>query len=194
MARNDGANGNVRNAVKVLGIAGSLRRGSYNRALLRAAGEMLPEAMTLETFDLEPIPAYNEDVRAEGYPEPVARLRESILAADALLIITPEYNYSIPGVLKNAIDWASRPPGPPLQGKPVAVAGASRGGFGTVRAQAHLRQVFVFLDMHPLNRPELMVSRAPERFDESLRLVDESIRDRLHQLLVALGDWTRRLR
>lgn len=97
-------------------------------------------------------------------------------------------------MLKNAIDWAPRPPGPLLQGKPVAIAGASRGGFGTVRAQSHLRQVFVFLDVHPLNRPELMVSCAPERFDEDLRLVDEAIRDRLRQLLAALGDWIRRLR
>jgi len=129
--------------VHVLGISGSLRKASYNTALLRPASELLPRGMTLEVFDLSSIPLYNDDVRALGFPKPVQEFRSRIAAADALLIATPEYNFSIPGVLKNAIDWASRPPDPPLDGKPLAIMGASTGNFGTVRAQMHLRQVCV---------------------------------------------------
>lgn len=112
--------------VRVFGFAGSLRKGSYNRMALRAAGDLLPPGMTLETFDLTPIPPYNEDVRALGFPAPVQEFRDRIAAADALLIVTPEYNYSMPGVLKNAIDWASRPPSQPFDGKPVAIMGQAR--------------------------------------------------------------------
>jgi len=180
--------------IHVLGISGSLRKGSYNTALLAAAFELLQEGMTLEKFDLSSIPPYNEDVRALGYPKPVQELRDRIAASDALLIATPEYNYSIPGVLKNAIDWASRPPDPPLNGKPVAIMGASTGNFGTVRAQMHLRQVCVYCNMFPVNRPEVLVMRAREKFDASGRLADEDARGFLRDLLVALADWTRRLR
>lgn len=180
--------------IHVLGISGSLRKGSYNTALLAAASELLPEGMTLEKFDLSSIPLYNEDVRALGYPKPVLELRDRIAASDALLIATPEYNYSIPGVLKNAIDWASRPPDPPLNGKPVAIMGASTGNFGTVRAQMHLRQVCVYCNMFPVNRPEVLVMRAREKFDAGGRLADEDARGFLRDLLVALADWTRRLR
>ena len=120
--------------IRVLGFAGSLRKASFNAGLLRAAQEMLPDGMALEVFDLLPIPLYNADVEAHGFPEAVTRFRERIAAADALLIATPEYNYSIPGVLKNAIDWASRPPGnTPLDGKTVALMGASPGMMGTSR-------------------------------------------------------------
>ena len=180
--------------VRVFGFAGSLRKGSYNRMALRAAGDLLPPGMTLETFDLTAIPPYNEDVRALGFPAPVQEFRDRIAAADALLIVTPEYNYSMPGVLKNAIDWASRPPSQPFDGKPVAIMGASPGMLGTARAQYHLRQSCVFLNMHLLNRPEVMIARCQERFDAEGRLVDEKTRQIVAQLLAALGDWTRRLR
>jgi len=180
--------------IHVLGISGSLRKGSYNTGLLHAASEVLPEGMTLETFDLSSIPLYNDDVRLLGYPEPVKEFRDRIAAADALLIATPEYNYSIPGVLKNAIDWASRPPHPPLDGKPVAIMGASTGNFGTVRAQMHLRQVCVYCNMFPLNKPEVLVMRARDKFDADGRLVDETGRGLVRDILLALANWVRRLR
>lgn len=177
-------------SIRVLGISGSLRKASYNTGLLRAASELLPEEMTLETFDLSHIPLYNDDVRALGYPEPVQEFRDRITAADALLIATPEYNFSIPGVLKNAIDWASRPPNPPLDGKPVAMMGASTGNFGTVRAQMHLRHVCVNTNMLPLNKPEVLVMRAQEKFDAEGRLTDETARGFIRDLLLALLQWT----
>jgi chromate reductase len=180
--------------VHVLGFAGSLRKASFNAGLLRAARELLPDGMTIESFDLSDIPLYNGDVEALGFPEPVQRFRERIAAADALLIATPEYNYSIPGVLKNAIDWASRPPDQPMNGKPVALMGASPGMLGTARSQYHLRQVCVFLNMHPLNKPEVLVAKAHERFDAEVRLTDESTRQLVRKLLESLADWTRRLR
>jgi len=179
--------------IHVLGISGSLRKSSYNTALLTAASELLPEDMTLETCDLSPIPLYNEDVRSLGYPKAVKEFRDRIAASDALLIATPEYNYSIPGVLKNAIDWASRPPDYPLDGKPAAIMGASTGSFGTVRAQMHLRHVCVGCNMLPLNDPEVLMMRAQEKFDARGRLTDETTRGLVRDLLVALSDWTRRL-
>lgn len=150
--------------------------------------------MTLDLFDLASIPLYNDDVRALGYPKPVKELRDRIAAANALLIATPEYNYSIPGVLKNAIDWASRPPDPPLNAKPVAIIGASTGNYGTVRAQTHLRQICASTNMFPLNKPEVLVMRAQEKFDVNGRLVDAMTSGFLRDLLVALADWTRLLR
>jgi len=180
-------------AVKVLGICGSLRKGSYNAAALRAAQELAPDGLTIETFDIAPIPIYNEDVRAEGLPPAVEQFRERIRAADALLFVTPEYNYSVPGVLKNAIDWASRPPEQPFAGKPVAIMGATPSVLGTARAQYHLRQILVFLDMHPINKPEVMIAAASGKFDAAGRLTDETTRDFVRQLLTALRDWTRRL-
>lgn len=184
--------------VEVLGIAGSLRKKSYNRALLRAAQELAPDDMEIRIFDnetLSQIPPYNEDVRQQGEPETVEILKEEISHADALLFAIPEYNYSVTGVLKNAIDWASRPPnGSPLNGKPVALIGASMGMGGTVRAQMHFRQMCVFTNMLPVNRPEVLVGNAQQRFDsEGGRLVDEDSRKFLSQLLQALLDWTRRL-
>ena len=180
-------------AIHVLAFAGSLRTGSLNRALLRAAVELAPEGLTLETLDLRPIPLYDGDVEAAGLPEPVQRLRARIAAADGLLIATPEYNSSIPGVLKNAIDWASRPPDQPCAGKPLATLGATPGGFGTVRAQAHLRQVCAALGMLALPTPELRVSAAQERIDAGGRLTDDATRQALRGLLDALADWIRRL-
>src|SRR5215208_5468564 len=180
--------------IHVLGFAGSLRRGSYNRAALRAAVELMPEGGSLETFDLDGIPLYHGDIETEGFPAAVLAFKDAIREADALLIVTPEYNYSMPGVLKNAIDWASRPPqDSPLNDKPVAIMGASMGGFGTVRAQLHLRQVCVFTNMLPLNKPEVMISAAHEKFDGDGRLTDERSRQAIRALLEALLVWTRRL-
>jgi len=182
-------------SLHVLGISGSLRRGSYNTALLRAARELLPAGVTLEVFDLAPIPLYDGDVEAAGFPAPVQAMKARIAAADALLIATPEYNYSFPGVLKNAIDWASRPGREsPLSGKPLALLGASTGAMGTVRAQGHLRQVAAAVNMLPLNRPEVFVARAAEKFDASGNLVDEQTRQALRALLEALATWARSLR
>ncbi len=178
----------------VLGISGSLRKGSYNTGLLRAAIELAPEGMTVETAQIRAIPLYDEDVRAQGYPPEVDELRRRIKAADALLIVTPEYNYSMPGVLKNAIDWASRPPDQPFDGKPLAIMGASVGMLGSARAQYHLRQTALSLNMLPLNKPEVFVARAPEKFDASVTLTDETTRKVIKQQLVALAEWTRRLK
>lgn len=180
--------------VRILGIAGSLRRRSYNRAALEAARELAPAAgATLEIFPLDDIPAFNEDL-LEAPPPCVTALRRSLAATDAVLFATPEYNYSIPGVLKNAIDWVSRPVAQNAwRGKPVAVFGASTGVLGTARAQYHLRQVFVFLDMYPLNRPEVMIARAAEKVDAAGAFTDAETRKRIEELLRALVAWTRRL-
>src|SRR5262245_13866381 len=121
--------------IKILGFAGSLRKASYNRATLRAAQGLTPEGASLEIYDLASIPLYNDDIREKGYPPEVQDFRDKIAAADAILMVTPEYNYSISGILKNAIDWASRPPGPPLAKKPVGIMGATQGLWGTVKAQ-----------------------------------------------------------
>jgi chromate reductase, NAD(P)H dehydrogenase (quinone) len=180
--------------ITILGIAGSLRRDSYNRAALRAAQALAPTEATLDIFDLQGIPPFNQDDEQHP-PAPVADLKTRIRAADAILMVTPEYNYSIPGVLKNAIDWASRPYGDSAwEGKPVAVMGASVGTLGTARAQYHLRQVFVFLNMHALNRPEVMISNAAQRFDVQGQLTDTTTQDLIRQLLWSLVDWTRQLR
>ena len=177
-----------------LGISGSLRKKSYNTAALHAAQQLLPEGVAMETLDLAAIPIYNDDVREQGFPPPVERLRGKIAAADAVLIVTPEYNYSVPGMLKNAIDWASRPPNQPFDGKPVAIMGASPGVIGTARAQYHLRQSFVFLNACVLNKPEVMIGSAATRFDAQGNLTDEATRGFIKALLVSLADWTRRLR
>lgn len=179
--------------LSILGFAGSLRQGSYNRALLRAAQEMVPSEANLEIFDLAGIPPFNQDL--ENRPaERVMEFKAAIRAADALLIATPEYNYSMPGVLKNALDSASRPYGDnALDGKPVAIMGASVGMLGTARAQYHLRQSCVFLNMYPLNRPEVMVPFAQEKVDEQGHLTDSKTREKIKELLEALILWARRL-
>jgi chromate reductase len=179
--------------MKVLGFAGSLRKGSFNKALLRAAVEMAPASMEIDTFDLEGIPPFNQDHEMQP-PERVSEFKARIRAADAMLIATPEANYSIPGVLKNAIDWASRPYGDSaFDGKPAAIMGASVGMIATARAQYHLRQCCVFLNMYLLNQPEVMVPFAQEKIDEKGRLVDEPTRKRIGELLVSLMAWTQRL-
>lgn len=182
--------------IRVLGISGSLRLASYNAAALRAARELAPAGMEIEVYQgLGTIPPYDEDLRtAQGFPPQVQDLRDRIKAADALLIVTPEYNYSMPGVLKNAIDWASRPPEQPFDGKPIAIMGASPGALGTARAQYHLRQSFVFLNGHVMNKPEVMIGQAATRFDGEGRLTDEATRGHLQNLLVALKAWTERMR
>ncbi|MDV6727374.1 NAD(P)H-dependent oxidoreductase [Pseudomonas aeruginosa] len=180
--------------IKVLGISGSLRSGSYNSAALQEAIGLVPPGMSIELADISGIPLYNEDVYALGFPPAVERFREQIRAADALLFATPEYNYSMAGVLKNAIDWASRPPEQPFSGKPAAILGASAGRFGTAWAQYHLRQTLVFLDVHPLNKPEVMISSAQNAFDAQGRLLDDKARELIQQQLQALQLWVRRLR
>jgi len=180
--------------MKVLGIAGSLRQGSYNKLALRAAVELKPAGMEIESFDLASIPPYDDDLRLKGYPPPVQELREKIRAADALLIATPEFNYSVSGVLKNAIDWVSRPPDQPFDEKPAAILGASTGRLGTARAQYHLRQIAVFVNLHVLNRPEVMIANAAAAFDASGRLTDEGARKLIADLLVNLAAWTERLK
>ncbi len=180
----------------VLGFAGSLRRGSYNRALLRAAVELVPAGMAIEVFDLAPIPLYNADLDEDAArPAVVEDFKRRIRQADALLISTPEYNYSTSGVLKNAIDWASRPAqGSPLDGKPVALMGASGGDSGTARGQLALRHSFVFTNTFALNKPEVLVRRAQTRFDGDLRLTDEGTRKFVRELLEALAEWVGRIR
>jgi chromate reductase, NAD(P)H dehydrogenase (quinone) len=179
----------------VCGIAGSLRTGSYNRALLRAAQELAPAGMEIRIFDrIGEIPLYDADVEAKGDPEPVRALKRAIGEAAALLVATPEYNHGVPGVLKNAIDWASRPArSSVLGGKPAAILGASPGVTGTARAQAQLRQSFVFTNTPVLPQPEILVYRAREKFDEEGRLTDERTREFVGKLLAGLAEWTRRL-
>jgi chromate reductase, NAD(P)H dehydrogenase (quinone) len=178
--------------IKILGIAGSLRKQSYNRSLLRIAKEVAPANCELEIFDLAGIPLFNQDEEG-NLPPTVALLKKSVRDADAILIATPEYNYSIPGVLKNALDWGSRPYGDNAwDNKPVALMGASPAMQGTSRSQYHLRQVFVYLNMHPLNKPELMIGSAQERFDDKGNLTDAKSRQKIAELLAALVDFAQR--
>lgn len=183
--------------VHILGLSGSARRLSFNTGLLHAAAELLPAATTLTIAEYTDLPFFNEDLeQAEGFPASVQRLRDQIAAADALLIATPEYNHSVPALLKNAIDWVSRP-GPageqPFAGRPLAMMGASPSLFGTARAQLHLRQIASALDLLTLNKPELLVMRASQKFSDG-RLTDAPTRARVGELVVALVAWTRRLR
>ena len=180
--------------VNILGFAGSLRKGSYNKAVLRAATELLPQNTTLEIFDLEGIPPFNQDMETSP-PAIVKDFKSKIRSADAVLIATPEHNYSVPGVLKNAIDWASRPYGDnSFQGKPVAIMSASTGMLGGARAQYHLRQIFVFLDMQPLNRPEVFVTFANKKIDEQGKFTDETGRTLIKELVNALVSSTRKMK
>ena len=179
--------------LRILGIAGSLRKGSFNHGALRAAAELVPDDATLEIFELDGIPGFNQDDEQDP-PEKVAEFKRKIREADAILFVTPEYNYSVPGVLKNAIDWASRPYGDSAwNGKPAAIMGASIGGIATARAQYHLRQMMVFLNMFPINQPEVMIANAGEKFDEQGNLTDETTKDFIRQLLENLVAWTRRI-
>jgi chromate reductase len=179
----------------VLGLAGSLRQGSYNRALLRAAQGMTPSGMALDAFDLIDVPLYNGDVEAQGDPPGVQALKEAIAAADAVLFVTPEYNHGVPGVMKNAVDWASRPPrSAPLGAKPVGIIGASPGATGSARGQSQLRQAFEFTNSYCMPQPEILVFRAHEKFDGEGRLTDEPTAKFLRAYLEAFMAWTVRLR
>jgi chromate reductase len=176
--------------ISILGFAGSLRKDSYNKAILHAAAGLVQDNAELSIFDLEGIPPFNQDLEKEP-PEKVKDFKTKIRIADAILISTPEYNYSIPGVLKNSIDWASRPYGDnALEGKPVAIMGASIGMIGTARSQYHLRQCFIFLNMYPLNRPEVMVPFAHEKIDKEGKVTDSKTLEKIRELLLSLIDWT----
>lgn len=177
--------------IKILGFAGSLRKQSYNRALLQVALEVTPSNSNLEIFDLEGIPLYNQDEEIH-LPQSVVLLKAKVRAADAILIVTPEYNYSIPAVLKNALDWGSRPYGDNAwDNKPVAIMGASPGMQGTARAQYHLRQVFVYLNMYPLNQPEVMIGSVHDKFDAKGSLTDPKTRQKIAELLTTLTIYAR---
>jgi chromate reductase len=179
--------------VKILGFVGSLRKGSYNKALMRAAIELVPADATIEVFDLAGIPPFNQDLETQP-PQIVREFKDKIRAADALLIATPEYNYSVPGVLKNAIDAASRPYADKVfDGKPVAIMSTSTGHLGGARAQYHLRQCFVYLNMHPINHPEVMLPFAAQNIDENGNLTNEETKKLVRELLEELVRWTRKL-
>ncbi|MCC2642176.1 MAG: putative flavoprotein, partial [Nitrospira sp.] len=171
--------------IRIAGIAGSLRKGSYNKSALQAAVKLVPEGSTMDVLDLEGIPGFNQDLE-QTFPPHAREFKAKVKAADAVLIVTPEYNYSVPGVLKNAIDWASRPYGDSAwNAKPVAIMGASGGMLGTARAQYHLRQMFVFLNMFPLNQPEVMIAHADEKIDEQGNLKDAKTIQKITELLQA---------
>jgi len=181
-------------AISILGFAGSLRKQSYNKAILRFAATRDFDDIKIDVFDLEGIPPFNQDMENQP-PDKVKAFKAKIRAADAILIATPEYNYSIPGVLKNAIDWASRPSGDnSWGGKPVGVMGASIGTLGTARAQYHLRQCFVSLNMHPLNKPEVMITIAQDKIDQEGNITDAKTGEKIGAFVTALADWCKRLR
>jgi len=178
--------------IRVLGIAGSLRAASFNKGALRYAQSVAPEGMSIDIFDLAPVPLYNGDLEPNP-PEGVKALWKAMADHHAVLFVTPEYNFSMAAPTKNAIDWISRDPGRAFAGKPCAMMGASRGVLGTARAQFHLRQSLVILDMHPVNMPQVYIGGAPEKFDEAGNLTDQPSKDFIAQLLVALRDWTRKI-
>ena len=179
----------VARVFNVVGVAGSLRRGSYNRALLRAATELAPPALHIVIHELDDIPLYNGDIEAAGVPPSVVQLRDAVRLADGLLIATPEYNHGVPGVLKNTIDWLSRPPrGSALNGKVAALMGGTPGTLGTARAQSQLRQAFVFTNTYALLQPEVLVSHAHEKFDADGRLVHQPTREVLASFLQSFAD------
>ncbi len=180
--------------MKVLGISGSLRRASINTMALHAAIQLAPANMVITPYDLRPIPMYDGDLEDAGMPDAVAAFRAAIAPADAVLMVTPEYNASVPAVLKNAIDWASRPPSQPFDGKPVAIMGASPSPLGTVRCQTHLRQILVGMNAMVLNVPQVLIGSASQRFDADGQLTDEATRKFVAKLLEGLQAWTARLR
>ena len=180
--------------IRILGVCGSLRRESFNKAALNAATELVPQGATIEVFDIDGLPGFNQDDE-QNPPARVAEFKREIRGSDAILFVTPEYNYSVPGVLKNAIDWASRPYGDSAwDGKPAAIMGASIGAIATARAQYHLRQMMVFLNMYPINRPEVMIGNCPKGFDDQGNLTDETSKELIRQLLQNLANWTLQLR
>jgi chromate reductase len=176
--------------LRITGIAGSLRQGSFNRGLLRAAVELAPPTLHITVHDLLPIPVYNANVESQGVPEAVTALRDAVRTADGLLIATREYNHGVPGVLKNGIDWLSRPPRvSALNGKPAGIIGASPGMTGTARAQSQLRQAFVFTNTYAMTQPEVLVARAHEKFDQAGALIDQATRGFLARFVEAFSEW-----
>ena len=183
----------MKKTFNILGIPGSLRRQSYNLSALRAAQQLAPEGVSLKIFDLNDIPGFNED-HEKNLPPKIVELKKQIRDSDAIIFATPEYNYSIPGVLKNAIDWVSRPYGESAwTGKPAAIMGASVGSIATARAQYHLRQICVNLNLLLLNQPEVMIGQAAQKFDAEGNLTDESTKKHISKLIVSLVEWTERL-
>jgi chromate reductase len=180
---------------RVLGVAGSLRAASFNRSLLRAAQGLAPDGMTIEAFDLKAVPLYDGDVEAAGDPQGVAAFKAAIRAADAVLFVTPEYNHGVPGVMKNAVDWASRPPrNAALDRKPVGIIGASPGQTGSARGQSQLRQAFEFTNSYCMPQPEILVFRAHEKFDDDGRLIDGTTAKYLTAYLEAFAAWVERFK
>jgi chromate reductase len=173
--------------IKLVAFCGSLRKGSFNRMALNAFAERLPAGVSLSTIEIGDWPLYNADVQAQGFPDKVQAAQKAMLAADGIVFVTPEYNYGISGVLKNAIDWLSRTQPQPFAGKPTAMLGASGGVLGTARAQYQLRQTLVFLDARPLNKPEVMIGQAPAKFSAEGKLTDEAVGKFLADLSAALA-------
>ena len=181
-------------SIKILGIAGSVRKASFNKSALRAAQKLVPEGASIEIFDIDGLPGFNQDDE-KNPPAKVTELKAKIRAADAILFVTPEYNYSIPGVLKNAIDWASRPTGKSaLNRKPAALMGCSPGLGGTIRAQHALRQSFVFTETHVMSQPEIKIPSAAPLFDSSGSLTDDNTRQHVKKFLEAFVVWIGRFK
>lgn len=178
--------------IRAVGMAGSLREGSYNRALLRTIVERVPDGLEIDVFDLAPVPFYNRDVEVEGDPEPVAALKAALHAADLVFIVTPEYNQGLPAVTKNALDWGSRPPKPQCwDGKPVAILGATPGRLGTVSAQRILRESLSANAARVMPQPRMLVAGAGDLFDDELRLTDEGTLSRLDKFVLEATEWAR---
>lgn len=179
--------------LRVVGIPGSLRRGSFNRALLRAAVELAPEDLRIQVHPLDDLPLYDGDVETAGVPPGVAALRAAVEAADGVLIATPEYNHGVPGVMKNAVDWLSRPPRPQaFDGKPVGIMGATPGRFGTRASQYQLRQSLTPLNAYVMPQPQVLVMGVKDKLDDDLQLTDEGTREILERFLGAFAQWVRR--
>jgi chromate reductase len=183
----------ARSRIKLLGISGSLRTHSYNSGALSVVGSVLPDGVEFEIASLSDLPFYNADVEQRGFPPAVESFRRKAAAADALIFAVPEYNFSVPGVLKNALEWLSRPPDPPTNGKPCALFGASVSPLGTARGQFHFRHICVSLNMMPVNTPHVDITNAKTKFDEQGRLTDQPSVDLIRQLVGELRNLTIRL-
>ena len=181
--------------LRVVGISGSLRKASFNTMALKAAIELAPADMSFEIGEIGDLPLYNGDVHQVGYPAAAQRLVDQLAKADAIVFATPEYNYSTTGALKNAIDWVSRAqPTQPFNGKAVAIMGASMGALGSARAQYQLRQMLIFINAHPINKPEVMIGTAQSKFDADGKLIDQPTRDLIAQMMTNLGAFARQLK
>ena len=182
--------------LNIVTICGSLRSGSYNAMVARTLPLLAPEGVRIKASPaIDAIPHYNADIQGRGFPDPVTALGEAVRSADGVVIVTPEYNYSVPGVLKNAMDWVSRLPDQPFKNKPVALQSASQGALGGARAQYHLRQIMVFLEAHVFNRPEVIIAAAKGKFEETHgQISDEPTRGLIKQQLAAFAEYIRQLK